>query len=263
MQEIVSALGQPWITAVVLLSARIAALLLFTPVLYAAPMPALARMLVSVALACVIAMPFAGASNVSIQDLRALVAALLGEAAIGATLGLGVLMAFAGFTFAGRVLDLQMGFGLAQVLDPVTRGRVPVLSSAFGALAAVFFFVVNGHHALLRGIAYSVERWPPGQGWRPEAAAQPLVQQMGSLFALGFGLAAPVVLMLLLVEFALGVISRNLPQMNMLVLGIPIKIVVGLLALSVWAGGFAAPAERLYAQIYRTWTAWMAAGGSR
>lgn len=263
MQEIVSALGQPWITSVVLLSARIAALLLLTPVLYAAPVPSLVRLLMVIGLSCVIALPFADPRGVSLQDPGALVAALLREAAVGATLGLGVLMAFAGFTFAGRVLDLQVGFGLAQVLDPLTRTRVPVLSSAFGALGAVFFFIVNGHHALLRGLAYSLEQWPVGQGWRGDAAAQPLIQQMGALFALGFGLAAPVVLALLLVEFALGVISRNLPQMNILVLGMPIKIVIGMLALSVWAGGFAAPAERLYAQIYKTWMAWLPAGGNR
>jgi flagellar biosynthesis protein FliR len=73
-------------------------------------------------------------------------------------------------------------------------------------------------------------------------------------------LAAPVVLALLLVDFALGVISRNLPQMNMLVMGVPVKIVAGLLALSVWAGTFGTPAARLYAEIYRTWTGWLSTG---
>ncbi len=65
---------------------------------------------------------------------------------------------------------------------------------------------------------------------------------------------------LLLVDFALGAISRNLPQLNMLVLGVPVKIVAGLLALSVWAGGFGAPAGRLYAAIYATWMTWLAPG---
>ena len=125
---------------------------------------------------------------------------------------------------------------------------------------AVFFFLVNGHHALLRGIAYSVERIPVGQGASLAGAAEPIAREAAALFTLGFALAAPIVLGLLLVDFALGVISRNLPQVNMLVLGVPVKLVAGLLALWAWAGTFGAPAGRLYAGIYRTWAAWLATG---
>jgi flagellar biosynthetic protein FliR len=263
MQDIVTALGAPWITTVMLLTVRIAAVLLLTPVLYAVTMPMMVRALVVVALACIVAMPFGHAASVAPADPAALTVAMLQEAAVGATLGLGILMAFAGFTVAGRLVDVQVGYGIGQVFDPLTRSRAPVLSAAFGLLAAVFFFIVDGHHALLRGIAYSVERFPVGRGWWGSAAAEPLVRQAGALFALGFALAAPIVLGLLLVEFALGVVSRNLPQMNMLVMGIPVKILVGLLALAVWAAGFGVPASRLYAAIARTWSAWFMAGGVR
>jgi flagellar biosynthetic protein FliR len=166
-------------------------------------------------------------------------------------------------SLAGRLVDVQVGFGIAQVFDPLTRSQVPVLSAAFGLLAAVFFFVIDGHHALLRGIAYSVERFPVGRGGTPAAAAEPLLRGMAALFALGFALAAPIVLGLVLMEFALGVVSRNLPQMNMLVMGIPVKIIAGLLALSVWASGFGVPARRLYAGIYQAWNGWFFAQGAR
>jgi flagellar biosynthetic protein FliR len=263
MQEIVTFLGAAWITTVLLLTVRIAALLLLTPVLYAVAMPLTVRVLVVVALACVVALPFGGAPAVPLADRTALLAAVLREAMVGATLGLGVLMAFGGFALAGRLVDVQVGFGIAQVFDPLTRARLPILSAAFGLLAALFFFLVDGHHALLRGIAYSVERFPVGAGWPQGAAAEPLARQAAGLFTLGFALAAPIVLGLLLVEFVLGVVARNLPQMNMLVLGIPVKILAALLALSVWAGGFAAPARRLYAGIYEAWAAWFQAGGLR
>jgi flagellar biosynthetic protein FliR len=260
MNGIVLALGPAWIVTMLLLSARIAALLLMTPLLYAASLPLLVRVLMAVGIACVIALPFAGTPATALHDVGGLVQALLRELLVGAILGLGVLMAFAGFAIAGRLVDVQVGFGIAQVFDPLTRTRVPVLSSLFGLFAAVFFFLVNGHHALLRGIAYSVERFPIGQALPLAAAAEPLTREAAALFALGFALAAPVVLGLLLVDFALGVISRNLPQMNMLVMGVPVKIVAGLLSLWAWGSAFGAPAGRLYAGIYRTWTAWLAAG---
>jgi flagellar biosynthetic protein FliR len=109
-------------------------------------------------------------------------------------------------------------------------------------------------------VAYSVERFPVGRSVHLAAAAAPIAKEAAALFALGFALAAPIVLALLLVDFALGVISRNLPQMNMLVVGVPVKIIAGLLALSVWATTFGAPASRLYAAIYNAWTAWLGAG---
>jgi flagellar biosynthesis protein FliR len=102
-----------------------------------------------------------------------------------------------------------------------------------------------------------------GHAWEGQAAAGPMLRQVTGLFALGFALAAPVVLALLLVEFALGVVSRNLPQMNLLLLGLPVKIIVGLAALMIWAAGFAAPASRLYAGIYQAWAGWFASGATR
>jgi flagellar biosynthetic protein FliR len=263
MGEIVVALGQGWITTVLLVAVRIAAVLFLTPVLYAASMPATVRLLVTLGLACVIALPFGQSHGIDLQDPTALLRAVLQEAAVGATLGLGILMAFAGFAVAGRLVDVQVGFGFAQVVDPVTRAQMPVLSATFALFAAVIFFLVDGHHALLRGVAYSLERFPLGQGLHATAAAEPVARQVAALFTLGFALAAPVVLTLLLVEFALGVVSRNLPQMNMIAMGIPVKIVAGLFALSVWALGFGAPAARLHAGIFKAWTDWFAAAGAR
>ena len=263
MGDIVLALGQDRIVTVLLLSARLAAVLLLTPVLHAAAMPPTVRVLIVLGLACAMALPFGSRSVPASQDVGWLVQAVLHEAVVGATLGLGILVAFAGFAVAGRLIDVQVGFGFAQVLDPVTRMQVPALSATFALFAAVVFFLVDGHHALLRGVAYSLERFPLGGAFDLSGAVHPVTRQVAALFALGFALAAPVVLVLLLVEFALGAVSRNLPQMNMLALGIPVKILARLLALSVWATGFGAPAGRLYAQIYHAWTGWFAAERDR
>ena len=260
MQALVSILGAPWITAMLLLATRIAATLLLTPVLHAMAMPATVRLLLVLGISCVLALPFASQSAVSVRDTGGWILALLREAAIGATLGLGILLAFAGLALAGRLVDVQVGFGLAQVFDPAVHARIPILSAVFGLLAALFFFLVDGHHALLRGLAYSVERFPIGGVGNPVQAAGAVVRQGAGLFTLGFALVAPIVLGLLLVECVLGVIARNLPQMNMLAIGIPAKILVGLFALSVWVAGFGTPAHRLYEGIAQAWSTWFAAG---
>lgn len=253
MNDLVAALGVSWVANALLLSARLSALLMMTPLLYAIPIPPSVRVLLALGLSAAIALPLASAPLMVPAGLGGMLASFLSEFALGATMGLGILMAFSGFEFAGRLLDVQIGFGMAQVFDPLTRRQVPVLTSMLGMLALLIFFLVDGHHALLRGVGFSLERFPVGQAWSLGAGAEPLVRQAAGLFTLGFALAAPIVLSLLLLEFALGVVSRNLPQANMLALGIPVKIVAGLLALSLWTGGMGGVMLRVYGDIYRTW----------
>lgn len=250
-----SAVAQDFLLTVFLLSLRLGALLLLTPILYAASVPTSVRVLLviglSVALALGLSVP--APTPALLHNPGQLLTAAVAELALGATLALGVFVAFAAISMAGRLIDVQIGFGIAQVFDPVTQRQVPVLSSAFDHLAILVFFLVNGHHALLRGVAYTLERFPPGQPWPVEAAMPMVAKQMGALFSLGFALAAPVVACLLLVELAMGVVARNLPQINMFVIGIPVKIVVGLAMLSLWFAGMGDAMSRVYAVIFRSW----------
>ncbi|GAB7541599.1 hypothetical protein CS8_012620 [Cupriavidus sp. 8B] len=151
------------------------------------------------------------------------------------------------------MLDIQIGFGIAQVFDPTTNARLPLFATAYNQAAVLVFFLINGHHALLRGLAYSLERFPLGRPWPLAAALTPMLKQAAGLLGLGFALAAPVVFCILLIELALGVVARNLPQMNMLTMGIPVKIVGGLLAGSLWFAGMGNVMSRVYDGIYQSW----------
>ena len=251
-----SALDVSWLVAVFLLSLRLTATFLLTPVLAAASVPVVVRVLLVLGLAAALSLGLPPASIAAASALTStgpLLAAAGAELALGATLALGILLAFGAFSVAGNLLDVQIGFGLAQVIDPASNARAPILTSAFGQLAAVVFFALDGHHALLRGIAYSLERFPLGTPWRLEAAFGPTVTQAAGLFSLGFALAAPVVFCILLLDVALGVVSRNLPQMNMLAVGIPAKVVIGLVALSLWSSGAGDVMGRVYGSLYRSW----------
>ncbi|WP_152682608.1 flagellar biosynthetic protein FliR [Caenimonas sp. SL110] len=252
------ALDPGYVVAVFLLSLRLSAVFLMTPVLYAFGVPAVARVLLVIGMAAALALgvPTEGLAVLfSASSTASLFVAAMTEVALGAMLALGILSAFAAISLAGRLIDIQIGFGMAQVYDPVSNRQVPVLTSAFDRLGVIAFFLINGHHALLRGIAFSLERFPLGRPWPLEATVPLVIKQVGGLFAMGFALAAPVVVCLLLVELALGVVARNLPQMNMFVIGIPLKIVVGLAALSLWFGGMGDSMSRIYGSIYKSWDA--------
>lgn len=252
-----------WLTSVVLLSLRLSAVFLMTPLLGAAAVPVTIRVLLVLALAAVLSLGLPGGElSVALGGDVALVEAAVTELALGATLGLGILVAFAAFSMAGELLGIQIGFGLGQAIDPASSEAVPVLASAYAQVGVVAFFSLEGHHALLRGIAYSLDRFPLGRPWPIDRGAGPVLEQVGSLLSLGFALAAPVVVALLLVEIALGAIARNLPQVNMLVMGIPVKVVVGLLVLSLWIAGAGDVMTRVYGSIFRSWDALFPAGAA-
>ena len=249
------------LVALLLLSLRLGAVLLMTPVFAAADLTLTVRVLLVVGLSVALSaglQPGVAVAPAVLDHPGALLQAAFTEVALGATMAVAIHVAFAAFVTAGRLLDIQIGFGLSQVFDPASNTALPVLSSAFSRAATVVFLLVNGHHALLRALAFSLERLPPGGAWSIDAAMLPILKQVGGLFGLSLSLAAPVVFCLLMTELALGVLARNLPQMNMLTMGIPVKIVVGLIALSLWVGGMGGLMDRVYRGIHVAWDGMLA-----
>jgi flagellar biosynthesis protein FliR len=248
-----------WLLGVVLLATRVGALLWLTPVLSAEAVPAPARLVIVAAIAVALA-PVAAPLGAAGLTPGALLMAMTSEFALGATMALGLLLALSAFSVAGALLDVQIGYSMARVYDPQTRQQVSLLNAAFTQLAVVTFFLTDAHHAALRALAASLDRFPLGRPWVLEAAFAPVIKQVTSLFVLGFAIAAPVVFCLLLTELALGVLARNLPQMNMFAMAMPIKVVVGLAATAVWFSAGGHLADRVFNSALETWSAWFSHG---
>jgi flagellar biosynthetic protein FliR len=246
------AIDTGWVTLVLLLSVRLGALFLLSPVLGTARLPAQFRVLFVVALAAVLAAGRPAAAAAMPADVVSLALAALSELALGSAMAFGLFVAFGTFQFAGKLLDIQIGFSLGTVFDPVTRAQSPLLGSALNTLALVLFFSLDGHHLLLRGLAWSLDRVPAGTlptGW----SLAPFVDQFGTMFVLGLTLAAPVVFALLLVDVGVGIVSRSIPQLNVFTLGIPAKIIVGLLVLAASLAAMAPVMARVFETAFAFW----------
>ena len=218
-----------WVVMVVLVSIRFGALFVLAPVFGGVAMPAPFRALFVLAMAALMVAALRLPEPAGLpQDMVSLMVAALGEVAIGAAMAFGLFAAFGAFQFAGKMLDIQIGFSLGTVFDPATRTQTPLLGSALNMLALVLFFALDGHHMLVRAVAHSLERLPPGN-WPTHWTLTPFVEQFGLMFTFGLVLMAPVVFAVLLVEVGLGIVSRTMPQINMFTVGIPTKIVVGML----------------------------------
>ena len=220
------------LAATLLISIRIATALAFSPLFSAAPVPPMARaalvLAFSVAMAC--ALPIAAAPTAP----GAWVAGAVLEFALGLMLACGIACAFAAVALGGRILDIQVGFGIGQVFDPVSRAQVPILTSILLYTGMAVFLLMDGHHALLRGLALTFEAVPPGQFELRGQHAQAVIAAWGKMFAIGFILVAPVSALLWLVDIGLGVVARGMPQMNVFLIALPVKVMASLGALSLW-----------------------------
>jgi len=222
-----------WLIATGLVSVRVAAAIALTPILGPATIPAAVRLFVAVGLAVglVAAVPATASVAILASSPAALAVAAFGELMIGAAMAFGFLAAWGATQVAGRALDVQIGFGAAAVLSPTTQAPMPLLGTVIGMAAVFVFLAMNGHHVLMRALAASLASMPPGSfpfslDW------QALFAHSGVMFAYGLAIAAPVMFVLFLIDIAMAVMARSMPQLNVFVLSFAVKIVVGLMLLA-------------------------------
>ncbi len=149
------------------------------------------------------------------------------EVLAGVLLSFGAVTLFAAVQFAGQVIGIQMGLAMANVLDPTTDLQISVISQVYNLLAILIFLAIDGHLALLQGLQDSFLVLVPGTFVPATAGFLETTAQVGSIYTFAMRLALPVILSLLLVSLSLGIVGRTVPQLNILVLGFPVKILVG------------------------------------
>jgi flagellar biosynthetic protein FliR len=157
---------------------------------------------------------------------------VFGEAVVGLSLAMSLRVLVAGAELAGQVTGFQIGISYAALVDPMSGARNNILSLLYSSLTILTFLGINGHHILLRALSQSYVTLPPGT-WHVNAGmGEAVMRLLGIVFALGVQLAMPIVIVLLLVEVVMGLISRVAPALNLMVVGFPLRVGVGMLALA-------------------------------
>jgi flagellar biosynthesis protein FliR len=240
-----------WALAVFLVAIRIGVLLMMSPIFSGLGGLVTVRVLVTLMLSAVMVSGMHPPAPPALT-MGTIVLAALGELVVGAVLAFGVYAAFGAFSVAGKILDIQSGFGIGSVYDPVTRAGAPLFATMLNMAAVVCFFAMDAHHAFLRGIAFSLEQVAPGAGLG-NMGAEAAIRQFGLMFSLGVALIVPVMLCLLLVEVGLAVISRVLPQMNVFVVLVPVKLFAAIAIFAMTAGTLGPVMARVFASIFVYW----------
>ena len=243
-----------WLVVVFLISLRLGALFVLAPGLGAiqAPGPFRVFLVVALAAALVPLVQIPASAQAIAGSPGALLSSALNELVVGALLAFGLFAAFGAFMIAGRAIDVQIGFGVASLLDPVSRTHGPLLGTALNLTGLAVFLAADGHHLLLRGLALSFERVPPGGGL-PGFDLGAIAAQFGVAFSLGLAIAAPVLALLLMIDLGLSVMSRTMPQWNVFFVSMPAKIFAGLAVLALSIPHLGPVMNRLFASVFRFW----------
>lgn len=153
---------------------------------------------------------------------------VLSEAIMGLLLAFVVKLNFAAFQLAGQFMSFQMGFSMARAVDPATGAQSNSLSQFLYLFAILVFFAIDGHHLLLRALAASFDTVPPNSFHLNPSLSGILVKAGSQMFLIALKLAAPIMIALFLSNLCLGIVARTVPQMNILMIGFPINIGLGL-----------------------------------
>ncbi|WP_217412653.1 flagellar biosynthetic protein FliR [Marinobacterium ramblicola] len=241
-----------FVTATLLAFIRLGALFLMTPLFATTQVPVNIRVLLLLALSAVFVASLHIRPTQVPHTLGDLFLASSYELFVGALMAFGLYAAFGAFLFGGRILDFQMGFGVANLINPSTNTQGPLLGNILNLMAVVTFFLLDGHHVVMRGIAYSFQQIPIGQGL-VHFDIEHVVYQFGRMFVFGLMLVAPAVFILLLLDAGMAVAARTMPQVNIFIVGLPLKTFVGLVVLAASLKYMSPLVSKIFESIFRYW----------
>lgn len=180
---------------------------------------------------------------------------IIKEVMVGLLIGIVAMMLIYAIQVAGHFMDMIIGFMIANVVDPQTGTQSPLIGTYLYTFALLLLLVTDAHHLLIDGVYYSYQFIPLDQLWLPlgnENLVEFIAITFNKMFIIAFQMAFPIVGSIFLVDVALGMISRSVPQMNVFVVGMPLKILAGLPLLLVFLAVFVISVQNLFDVIIET-----------
>ena len=164
-------------------------------------------------------------------EILSLILGMVGEVIIGIIIGLAGRLAFAGVQIAGQLIGFQMGFAVVNVFDPITSEQVSIIAQLWYLIAMLIFLAVDGHHVFLYAIAESYRIIFPLDFHFSAGLMQSIVEISKDIFIIAVKIGAPIITALLMTSIGFGLIARTVPQINILIVGFPLKIAIGLIGI--------------------------------
>jgi len=232
-----------------LIGFRLLPIFVVTPIASMQRVPITVRILITLAIAMTLSKSYS-ADHQALLNGYALVFAFGGELLIGISLAFSFHAATAAMQTLGQLIDLQIGFSAGSVFDPNTEQTISPTGELLTLMLLVSLVSFNVHHDLLIGFAKFLTILPPGSAviW-----SENWLLILGSQFTLGFIIVSPIILTLWFTDITLAFISKSLPQAQVYFVGLPVKVMIGILVLAWFSNQAAEPLYRLLQASLNSW----------
>lgn len=207
---------------------RASGLFLMAPLLSNRMFPSQVKVGMVVLMAIILVPTLRQTSIPEVLSLSSLVVVAAKELLVGLSIGFVFSLLITGVQAAGDIVSYQIGFSMAQTIDPTSGSETTTLGQFWVLLASVLFMALNGHHLVIAAFKDSYDVIPPAAVSFNATAVDLIVTYSAYVFVIGLKIAAPVVVTLMLTDVAMGTLSRLMPTMNVFILGFGVKTGVGL-----------------------------------
>ena len=180
-------------------------------------------------------------SNIIDMEICDFIVGAIGEVILGLIIGYSIRLVFTGIQLGGQTAGNQMGFGLSRVIDPVSGSEANAISQFYNLTAILIFFAINAHHIFLKGIVESFRIVPILNFNFSGPIMLYIIKLFSGMFIIAVKIGSPLIVALLLTSVSLGLVARTVPQMNIFIVALPIKILGGIIFL-----GFCIPYIRYF-----------------
>jgi flagellar biosynthetic protein FliR len=233
----------------VLVLARVGGLVATAPIFGTKAAPMQARAVLAVAMALIVTPLQSASPAVDLGQLLPFAKLVLNETLLGVLLGMGVMILLSGVELTGQIVAQMGGTAIADGFDLNFDENAPVYSQMFYFLTLTMFVLLDGHRLLVEALLDTYAWLPPGKAALGDSLVEALTTLLGHSFALGVRAAAPAITALLLATIVLGLISRTVPQINILAVGFNLNalLTIGGLAASIGAVAWAFPQQTVAA----------------
>lgn len=193
---------------------------------------------------------FVEVKNVSFSEYQ-LIGLIIKELIIGILIGFVAYLFFSALYVAGQLIDMQVGFGMVNVFDPQQKTQVPITGNFLYIIAILIFLITNQHHILIKAVASSYKIVPIGTFILNNLLIDQMINVFTEIFVIGFKISSPILATIFLTNVLLGILARTMPQMNVFMLGMPLKIVVGIVTLIVMMPLFVSIFQYIFDNMYK------------
>ncbi len=215
----------------ILIFVRFSATVLLIPLFGARNLPVRLKILFSLMMTFVFFSTGVYRMTLPIDRFDGLAMAVAFEIVNGMTLGFVVMLIMNALYIAGFLIDMSMGFSMANVVSPTSEAQVPVTANLFYIIAMILFVVSNAHHAVISAFSRTLQVMPLGDLALNPLHVESFFELVKETFIIGLQMALPMITIILIANIILGLLSKAMPGMNVFIVGMPFKILIGIVVL--------------------------------